>query len=195
MTDQQTSAATRGSLLRWEARLVSCEKLVSVLLLVAVVVTLAAQVVARYVFRAPISWSEEAARLALIWLTFAASGFVTAERSQITVDLLPHSLSDRSQRMVDRLAGGLVLTTCLLLLIGGLRFVWRVWPVGSPATGISMSLWYGAASFGLALMSFHAAVQLFAADGEHHHDVSRSEPKTPGDSGSAHIQNSAENQA
>jgi len=195
MNDKQTGAETRGALLSWEARLVSCEKLLAVLLLVVVVMTLAAQVIARYVFRAPISWSEEAARLALIWLTFVASGFVTAERSQITVDLLPHTLSDRSQRMLNRLAGGLVLTTCLLLLLGGLRFVWRVWPVGSPATGISMSLWYGAASFGLALMSFHAAVQLFAAGGEVRPEVSSHEQSAPGKSGSAHTPNSAENQA
>lgn len=189
MTDQRTGAQNSGPLLRWEARLVKGEKLLAVLLLVVVVITLAAQVVARYVFRAPISWSEEAARLALIWLTFTASGFVTAERSQITVDLLPHSLSERSQKFLNRLAGGLVLATCLLLLVGGLRFVWRVWPVGSPATGISMSLWYGAASFGLALMSFHAAVQLFAAGSE----VRSVESSSPGDS-SAHTHDTAENQ-
>jgi hypothetical protein len=52
-----------------------------------------------------------------------------------------------------------------------------------------MSLWYGAASFGLALMSFHAAVQLFAAGSE----VSSVESSSPGDS-SAHTHDTAENQ-
>jgi len=130
-------------------------------LLMVVVVTLSAQVIARYVFAAPISWSEEVARLALIWLTFVASGFVTADRKQITVDLIPRRLGSRVIAILDRIAGSIVLLSCLMLLVGGFRFVWRVWPVSSPGAGISMSLWYAAASFGLALMSFHAAVELF----------------------------------
>jgi TRAP-type C4-dicarboxylate transport system permease small subunit len=98
----------------------------------------------------------------LIWLTFVASGFVTADREHIVVDVIPRRLGTRVRRMLDRLAGGLVLVTCLLLLVGGFRFVWRVWPVASPAIGVSKSVWYAAASFGLALMSLHTVVQLFA---------------------------------
>ncbi|TWU39274.1 TRAP transporter small permease [Novipirellula artificiosorum] len=141
--------------------LVRFEKAMAMILLAVVVVTLAGQVLARYLFHSPISWSEEVARLALIWLSFVASGFVTAEQEHITVDVLPSRIGPRASRMCDQLAGAIVMVTCLMLLIGGFRFVWRVWPVGSPGTGVSMSLWYAAASFGLAMMSFHAAVGLF----------------------------------
>lgn len=141
-------------LVRWERR-------GAVALLLIVVGTLAAQVVARYLFRSPIAWSEEVARLSLIWLTFVASGFVTADGDQIKVDLFSRRLSRRGRRRLDRLAAAIVLGTCLLLLVGGLRFVYRVWPVGSPGIGVSMSLWYAAASFGLALMAWHTAMALF----------------------------------
>jgi TRAP-type C4-dicarboxylate transport system permease small subunit len=50
--------------------LVRLEKGAAIFLLVVVVTVLAAQVIARYIFRAPISWSEEVARLALIWRPF-----------------------------------------------------------------------------------------------------------------------------
>ncbi len=170
----------RSRLLSLAERLVRLEQTVAVMLLIVVVVTLAAQVIARYVFRAPISWSEEVARLALIWLTFVASGFVTARRAQITVDLVPRWLGSRGRRLLDRVAGCFVLATCLLLLVGGFRFVWRVWPVGSPGIGVSMSLWYAAASFGLALMSFHTAVQLFAEPDRHRAAEDRPELGTPG---------------
>jgi len=159
MTDHSQDSLWR----RMETRLVRLEQAIAVALLIVVVVTLAAQVLARYVFGSPISWSEEVARLALIWLTFVASGFVTAHHEHIRVDLFSSFLGARANVWLDRLAGVLVLVTCLLLLVGGFRFVWRVWPVGSPSLGISMSLWYAAASFGLALMTFHAAVQLIAA--------------------------------
>jgi TRAP-type C4-dicarboxylate transport system permease small subunit len=164
---------TESKWMRFTRHLVRLEKTASVSLLVVVVAVLAAQVIARYVFRAPISWSEEVARLALIWLTFVASGFVTADREHIVVDLIPRRLGKPVREMLDRLAGGFVLITCLLLLIGGFRFVWRVWPVGSPGIGVSKSLWYAAASFGLALMSFHTTVQLFAGS-----DSGRAVPKS-----------------
>jgi hypothetical protein len=48
-----------------------------------------------------------------------------------------------------------VVIACLLLLIGGFRFVWRVGLVESPALGIPKSCWYGAASTGLGLMALH----------------------------------------
>ena len=141
-------------LVRWERR-------VAVGLLLIVVGTLAAQVIARYLFRSPIAWGEEVARLSLIWLTFVASGFVTADGDQIKVDLFSRRQSRRGRRRLDRVAAAIVLATCLLLLFGGLRFVYGVWPVGSPGIGVSMSLWYAAASFGLALMAWHTAVALF----------------------------------
>lgn len=178
------STSVRRVMVRLAQRLVRLEQTVAVVLLSVVVTVLAVHVIARYVFRSPISWSEEVARLSLIWLAFVASGFVTARRGQITVDVLSQRLSTRSRTLLDRLSGCVVLATCLMLLIGGLPFVWRVWPVGSPGIGISKSYWYAAASVGLALMSFHTAVQLFTdppgsegdgiRDGDHQdHDHSR----------------------
>lgn len=156
------AASVRRASVRLAQRLARLEQRVAVVLLSVVVVALAAQVIARYVFRSPISWSEEVATLSLIWLTFIASGFMTARRGHIAVDVLAQRLGMRSRRWLDRLASWIVLATCLLLLFGGFQFVWRVWPVSSPGIGVSKSYWYGAASVGLALMSFHVAVQLFA---------------------------------
>lgn len=157
--------AGRGDRLRaFSRRLVRAERAVSVVLLAVVVTCLAAQVIARYVFGSPISWSEEVARLGLIWLTFVASGFVTASGRHLTVDLLPARVSTGVRRRLDRLAGSIVLLTCVTLLVGGFRFVWRVWPVASPGIGVSMSFWYASASFGLALMTFHTAVRMWDSD-------------------------------
>jgi TRAP-type C4-dicarboxylate transport system permease small subunit len=56
-----------------------------------------------------------------------------------------------------------VVIACLLLLIGGFRFVWRVGLVESPALGIPKSCWYGAASTGLGLMALHGVGNIIAA--------------------------------
>ena len=159
------AAAGQGSrVTRFSGWLAGIERAVSVVLLSVVVGCLSAQVIARYVFGSPISWSEEVARLGLIWLTFVASGFVTASGQHLTVDLLPARVSLGVRRRLDQVAGSIVLLTCVILLVGGFRFVWRVWPVASPGIGVSMSFWYASASFGLALMAFHTAAGLLGAD-------------------------------
>ncbi|MBT5018122.1 MAG: TRAP transporter small permease subunit, partial [Planctomicrobium sp.] len=62
--------------IRW---MILGEQSLASLFLFLIVSTMGAQVFARYFFGAPISWSEEVARLALIWMTFIAAAFVMAE--------------------------------------------------------------------------------------------------------------------
>jgi TRAP-type transport system small permease protein len=136
------------------------EQTLAALFLFVIVSTMGAQVFARYFFGAPFSWSEEVARIALIWMTFMAAAFVMAEGRHITVDVLSPRLSVRGQMRLECLSHGIVTAACLLLLIGGSRFVWYVGKVGSPSLGIPMSWWYGAVGVGLLLMAIHSIVNL-----------------------------------
>lgn len=187
--------------------LVWLEQGVAVLLMGVILVSMGSQVVARYALGMPLSWSEEVAKLAMIWLTFIAAGFVAATNQHIAVDLFAGrgeastdqdaSASRRAAsvpgqclaRLLDpRVASAIVLLTSLTLLIGGARFVWRVHPVGSPGTGISKSVWYGAAGVGLALISIHTLAELVGcrprraaepADGGEHDSPSLASRATP----------------
>lgn len=164
--------------------LVRLEQWLAIGILITILATMGSQVFARYVFGTPISWSEEVARLGLIWLTFIAAGFVAARGQHIAVDLSgpaadepPTKLSGDTKHQgiqVDviaatkssrwfsrkRLVDAFVLISSLMLLIGGLRFVLRVYPVASPSIGLSMTYWYGAASIGLLLLSVHAIADM-----------------------------------
>jgi TRAP-type transport system small permease protein len=157
-----------GTALAW---LVRIEQVVSVMLLVTIIVTMGAQVIWRYGLQSPLSWSEEIARLAMIWLTFIAAAFVSAKHQHIAVDLIGDEPAGGDKRSgplrwitrcvrSPRLVQCIILITTLCLLFGGLRFVWRVYPVGSPGVNISMSYWYGAASVGLTLISLHTVADL-----------------------------------
>lgn len=163
--------ATAEKTLGWLVRL---EQVLAVGLLATILLAMGAQVIARYVFGSPLSWSEEVARLAMIWLTFIAASFVAAKREHIAVDLYGEGPASAAgvkpqagfvarclARIFDhRFASAVVLFTTSLMLLGGLRFVWRVYPVGSPSIGITKSIWYGAATFGLALISLHTLADL-----------------------------------
>lgn len=146
------------------AKTVNClsliEQSLAAFALFLIVSTMGAQVFARYFFGAPFSWSEEVARLALIWMTFVAAAFVMAEGRHITVDVLSHRFSINGQVWLECFSHIVVAATCLLLMVGGGRFVWYVSKVGSPSLGIPMSWWYGAVEFGLLLMALHSVVNL-----------------------------------
>ena len=136
------------------------EQTLAAAFLFLIVSTMGAQVFARYFFGAPFSWSEEVARLGLIWMTFIAAAFVMAEGRHIAVDVLSPRLTVRGQLWLEYVSHIIVAGTCLLLLVGGSRFVWYVGKVGSPSLGIPKSWWYGAVGAGLLLMAVHSVINL-----------------------------------
>lgn len=140
-------------------RLQRWERIAATLILAGLLLTMFSQVVARYVFRAPFSWSEELCRFGLVWLTFLAAAYIMGQRQHIAVDLWSQWLTARQRVWADRFVQGVVVATCLLLFFGSLKFVWFVHPVGSPSLGIPKSLWYSGASVGLLLMAVHAGIQ------------------------------------
>jgi TRAP-type C4-dicarboxylate transport system permease small subunit len=142
-------------------RLQQLERLSATLILAGLLLTMVSQVVARYVFRAAFSWSEELCRFGLVWLTFLAAAYIMGQQQHIAVDLWSQGLGPRWRRWADRGVQAVVVLTCLLLFVGSLKFVWQVHPVGSPSLGIPKSLWYGGASVGLLLMAVHAGIQAY----------------------------------
>jgi TRAP-type transport system small permease protein len=147
----------------WMGWLLSLERLAAAGMLVTILGTMGAQVIARYVFHQPISWSEEWARFALIWLAFSAAAFVMAEGRHIAVDVISSRFGARGKLWLECISSGIVVSACLLLLAGGFRFVWHVGLVASPALEIPMSWWYGAASVSLGLMALHSTYSTVAA--------------------------------
>lgn len=162
MNTQERQHPASAGRMRW---LVAVERGASAGLLLMILGTMSAQVVARYLLHAPISWSEEWARFALIWLAFLAAAMVMAQGQHIAVDVISPWLGSRARRRLECLQNAVVVLTCLLLLIGGSRFVWGVGLVGSPALGIPRSYWYGAASVGLGLIAVHGVANILAVLG------------------------------
>jgi TRAP-type transport system small permease protein len=147
-----------SNLVRW---MVWGEQGIAALLLFIILSTMATQVFARYVFGAPFSWSEEVARLSLIWLTFISAAFLMAQGRHIAVDMVSTRLGNRGKFLIECFSYIVVAATCLLLLIGGAKFIWYVGKVGSPALGVAKSWWYGAGGIGLLLMVLHSLINLY----------------------------------
>lgn len=65
------------------------EMALTMILLVLIVAVISMQIVARYVFSAPVPWMEESVMIMFIYVTLLAAAVVAKEKRHIVVDLFP----------------------------------------------------------------------------------------------------------
>src|SRR5258706_6749475 len=94
-------------------------KLVALLLLLEIIVTVFAGVIARYVFNASFTWTEELASWSFIWLIF--TGVAAGHRGErhIAVGMVDFALSPRWQGALAFLVDLIVAYTTVMLVFGG----------------------------------------------------------------------------
>ncbi|GAA2093968.1 TRAP transporter small permease [Brevibacterium salitolerans] len=143
---------------RWIIRL---ERSVASVFLLGVFVLVLTQVVSRYVFSSPLSWTEELARIVMVWLTFLAAMFVSSRRAHITVDLLASAVPPRVSRAVGMFAELVVILTAAVMSIAGIAMVVLVSGVSLPATSLPTTLLYGAAVVGFIGIFIHSILALY----------------------------------
>ena len=80
-------------------------------LFLALFVVFVIQVIARFGFDKPMTWTDEAAVILYVWVILWAAAFVVPEREHVVFDLIWNSVNKRT-RQVMQIAGN--------LLIGGL---------------------------------------------------------------------------
>lgn len=156
--DEPDFAEQRSRLYRG---LVNVERAASCTLLVATLALIVLQVVSRYVFNSPFSWTEELARFALLWFTFVSAGFVMARRIHIAVDLLASKLGRTGTIVLDTFALTAVVAAAGVMAVAGAEFAADANRLLAPATGLSMSVVYSAAVAGFALIFLHAALHIY----------------------------------
>lgn len=120
------------------------------LLFVTMLAAVLGQVVMRYVFSSPLSWSEELARYAMVWLAMFATALCARKGQHLALigaDLLPPRFGRPLQ-----LLGGVVSCTLLAILF------WHGWDLAeravrqtTPGLGLSMSWIYAALPVGFGL--------------------------------------------
>ncbi|QRF65192.1 TRAP transporter small permease [Ponticoccus alexandrii] len=133
------------------------------LLFAVMLVAILGQVLMRYAFSAPLSWSEELARYTMVWLAMLASA-LCARKGQhlalISAEMLPPRL-----RLPLRLIGTVIACAILSVLF------WHAWDLAerairqrTPGLGLSMSWIYAALPTGFALMILGQLLGLFVPE-------------------------------
>lgn len=141
--------------------LVIAERLASCTFLAAMLGLIILQVVSRYVFSSPLTWTEELARFSLLWFAFVAAGFVMARRIHIAVDLLASKLGRRGAIALDTFALTTVVAASGALAWTGAGYAAGAARLAAPATSLPMSVVYASAVVGFALICFHALFHIY----------------------------------
>lgn len=130
-----------------------CSEALVVMLMAAMVVIMAAQVVARYIFSNPFVWAEEIAAYLFIWIVFLGAGLAFKRRSHIVVDYFARMLPAAVFRGISLVVNLMVVAFLLLLGFQGIGFVQANWGVPAYTTKwVGLPSAYAAVSAGAALM-------------------------------------------
>lgn len=110
-------------------------------LLLVMLLSILSQIVMRYFFNAPLTWSEELARFAMIWLALLASALAMRRAQHIALTgLIP--MGPGLQRLVRALVALATIGVLVLLVNYGWLLVERTMRQQSAALGIPMGYMY-----------------------------------------------------
>lgn len=152
--------AGRSWLERAQAALATFEEVASVLLLATILVLMFTQVIARYLFQAPLFWSDELGRYCYVWMSFVAATALIARRGHIRIDLINSLLGPRTRGAVDFLASLIVIGTCAYLVYGSWGWLMTTVRPTTPALRMPLVWLYGVVWLAFAAMALHALVNL-----------------------------------
>jgi C4-dicarboxylate transporter DctQ subunit len=145
-------------LLRLEARVVAVEEAVVFGVLLLLLVTLTLQVASRFLFKFPLDWTEELARVAQIWLVFVGAAVGARRAEHFVVDLFMQRVDFPLKQALTRLVDVLVVGFFLVLAVIAAQVT--VFGAIQVLTSLDASVaWsYAAIPVGCLLMAFHFAM-------------------------------------
>jgi len=116
------------------------------------VLTIMLQVFCRFVLGNPLSWSEELARYAFVWITFLGAAVAYRHGAHIVVDTVIVCLPRRVQAVLGWVVDGLIVIALLTLVVQGVGIVEVNSSVEATMLEIPMSWVYASVPVSAALM-------------------------------------------
>ena len=148
-------AAQKLMLERFERGLVAANRWLLIVLLLAMVGIIFANVVLRYSTGDSIIWAEEVARHMMIWVAFLGAGLALRFGGHVAIDNLHRAVSTRTAHVLRALVVAGLSLFFIFMAIASSDYVWRTRFQSTAATDIPMSFIYAAMPVGFVLMLVH----------------------------------------
>lgn len=158
----------------------SIETYLGGLLLGIMVAVIFLQIIARYVFGASLSWSEELARYCFIWLTFLTLGAVVVKAQHIVIDSFTSRLPKHAQRVWELILQMIIVVLNIIIMVYGVILIIRMASLGQTSAALQLPMWvvYAALPVGLALASLRAVqvgLAIWRIPSDNHNDFTAEE--------------------
>lgn len=127
-------------------------RIAAALLMVAIVTLTVLQVVFRFVIGSPLVWSEELARLAVLWMTFIGAVACCWDGSHLSVSQLPRRLKGRLGRVLSGVNGSVIIVFLAVLAWTAIPIVEMAHRQNRGALSLPVSFYRSAAPVGAVLM-------------------------------------------
>ncbi len=145
-----------------DAALAAALRWTMIVMMATMSIVVFAQVFFRYVFNAPLDWSEELSRFAFVWLCFLGAAYLVRGHQHLRVTAIETKMP-RAVRAVLRVIQYVAALLCTIVFLrGGIDIVGNEWGQTSPATGRGMGYVYLVIPIAAALMVLWIAVSAIA---------------------------------
>lgn len=149
-----------------------------ILLMVAMVFSVSWQVVSRYVFASPSSWTEEVARFLLIWIGVLGASYAFRTGVHLGLDILPKKLTGQAAVVLKWFTILAVMVfSVTVLIIGGGSLVALTWELKqySAVLGLPIAYIYSVIPIAGLLICYYAIALAMEEE-----TGNRNEPAQPG---------------
>lgn len=119
------------------------------------------QVIMRFIFNSPPSWTEAVCRYSMVWFAFTAAGWGVKKFSHVRVDILINALHGKSKVILQKFVDVITILFCAILGVSGMIKVVLQWNQMTPALPLSYGLIYLAVPVFAVIAIFYATLQLF----------------------------------
>lgn len=124
------------------------------LILLAMGLVLGTNIILRYLFESPISWSNVITRYAYIYIVLLGTAISYIEGGHAQIDFVYNSVSKRKKAFFDLLHYLTMMFLCIILIVFGMKHVMTMWPVHSPVVNaLSMGVVYLSVPISAAVMA------------------------------------------
>ena len=138
------------------------EAITALLIMVMVALTLL-QVITRYGLHGGFEWTEELARLDLIYLTFFGSIVAFQRREHLRIDTLVHELPPQARRWLRVTVDLASMVVLGVVVWQGVPLLNRFWPLLSAALSWPTTFFYFPVIFGCFVMMIYTGLDVIAA--------------------------------
>lgn len=120
---------------------IQIEKIVSFILVISMVIYTGLQVFFRYVLNNPLAWTEELARITLVWLVFWGSAIAVRRKKHLSISFFVDLLPKKIRLYIDLFNQLAMMSFLGIAAYTGYRVMLMTQGIVTPALGISY-LWF-----------------------------------------------------